>query len=949
MRRCKDLIKILFNRRSIARLLSTLFCSIIIVIRPFSQYGGTQTAFVALTLKELVFAPQENLAQHLECLILSLMGGMLAIAISLLGLYLSSLAEPDSGLARAVPALFLAFTCFLGGWVKSSLPRLVLATRIASLVWIWLFTTDAGQGDDILRRTREFVWIVLVGALTSLIAGLLVLRWSSAQLAHDVADVLQSLHQCLQAHLDHSLDKDAMSRLHQKLLKQTVALSGTYSQASFELRIGRVGVKTLKPLIGSVEHLRREISWGTAAPKASHKDAHDVSIDPLHDLVLNLGHAILHALLVVRLVMLKCYDVPSSQRVHVPADALQGALLQLTSALKQAEGDLAIFGKDFDISSSVVPDLSHSTQRPFKLSLFSISLVQVMVLLNDSPRLLAHSGLQPQMAHECMHAVKVAESILKTYETGRAKLWHPRFTLAWLGAAPPTIVLEERGAPAEEALSHQSRTELSTEEAREGISEQDDFVHGDKRDKRPHLFIAARLQGRTLSPAWFRSLIGYVWGHPRTISMRLSLSRVLRSITHSNHLKHALKNSIGVTLLSLPAFLPDDSPGMRDIRLCQPVTDCKSSSSTLCSILIKVLLFALGIYDWYVLTSNAFMSPSSLYMQSGTILGALYAFIVGMIAQRNPYAIVVLVTLAEIPASWIVTASSFPSLGVVANITLPPILFTGYFVPESPSIATLAWLRALMISLGILSALLMNSLIYPRLCRVLFLDSACQNVGLLTQLYISLSRDLFQNTAHASLIERRRRLRLEWSIRTLLHRMSVLVVTMNDEVSLVPKPVRRYLQVIASLQRLLDLLTGLRKIREHIPRKHAVAAVASERRELVSCICVSLFACEQVFGARQPLPQFLPSSRQALVRLHSELGHHLKQTREDQTGPQGLSVVYTLAEAVVMADLVRTIEELLDLCRQLFGTTSWFSDHPSLDLTTMISTHEEVGSPFVGH
>ncbi|KAK1229061.1 hypothetical protein PQX77_007877 [Marasmius sp. AFHP31] len=834
------------------------------------------------------------------------MGGMLAIAVSLLGLYLSTLARPDSALARAIPGIFLAFTSFVGAWIKSALPRLTLATRIASLVCIWLLIVPPGQAGDFLLRARDFVWIVLVAAVPSLVACLMVLRWSSAQLAHDVAEALKSLHQCLQGHLDPSSGTDATLRLHQKLLQQTAALSGTYFQASFELRIGRVGVKSIKPLIGSVEHLRRALSWGTTGPWARPEDAKDRSVDPLHDTVLHLSAAILHALLVVRLIVLRCYNVPSLQTLDVSAEALQSAHSRLTSALKQTEAELAIFGEGLDFSTGVYPDANSSSQGPFGLSLFAICLLQ--------------------MAHESVHALKVAESILDAYETSRPKLWHPRFTLAWLGAASPAIVLEDRGAPPEESFSHQARTDISTEETKAGLSERGDLLVHD--DKRRHAFISPSFYGRTLSCQRIKSLFTYGWNHPSTMSTRLTLSRVFRSIAHSNHLKHAFKNSIGVALLSLPAFLHDSSPARHWFFAWRGHW--------------MVLSFAL------VLDTNQGATWRTGYLRvSGTILGALCGFVVALIAHRNPYAIVVLITLAEIPMSWIVTASSFPPLGTVANLTLPPIIFTDYLNPDAPSVIKLAWLRALMISLGVIAALLVNSLLYPRLCRVLFLDSACQSVGLLTQLYTSISRELFQNPGHASLIERRRRLRIEWDIRKSLHRMSVLVITMNDELSLVPKPMRRYRQIVACLQRLLDLLTGLRKIREHIPRQHAVAAVANERRELVSCICVSLFACEQVFGARQPLPQFLPSSRKALMHLEERVGHHLQQTKEGH-GPRGLSIVYTLAEAVVLADVVRSVEELSDLCRQLFGTTSWFSENPRLDLTAMISTHEEVGSPFTG-
>lgn len=39
----------------------------------------------------------------------------------------------------------------------------------------------------------------------------------------------------------------------------------------------------------------------------------------------------------------------------------------------------------------------------------------------------------------------------------------------------------------------------------------------------------------------------------------------------------------------------------------------------------------------------------------------------------------------------------------------------------------------------------------------------------------------------------------------------------------------------------------------------------------------------------------------------------------------GLSLVYALAESEVMGDIVDTLEELLDLTRQLFGTSEWLT------------------------
>jgi hypothetical protein len=48
------------------------------------------------------------------------------------------------------------------------------------------------------------------------------------------------------------------------------------------------------------------------------------------------------------------------------------------------------------------------------------------------------------------------------------------------------------------------------------------------------------------------------------------------------------------------------------------------------------------------------------------------------------------------------------------------------------------------------------------------------------------------------------------------------------------KPIQKYRHVVVLLQQLLDILTGLRKVRENIPREEAVTKVFLERREFVS-------------------------------------------------------------------------------------------------------------------
>ena len=103
----------LVNRRAIARILSTLLCCLVVAIRPFSALGGPY-AFLLLTVKELIFAIQENLAQQLEATVLNVTGALVAIGIPTLAKYLANLPGTYPVMARIIPAIFLVLITFLG-------------------------------------------------------------------------------------------------------------------------------------------------------------------------------------------------------------------------------------------------------------------------------------------------------------------------------------------------------------------------------------------------------------------------------------------------------------------------------------------------------------------------------------------------------------------------------------------------------------------------------------------------------------------------------------------------------------------------------------------------------------------------------------------------------------------------------------------------------------------
>lgn len=103
-------------------------------------------------------------------------------------------------------------------------------------------------------------------------------------------------------------------------------------------------------------------------------------------------------------------------------------------------------------------------------------------------------------------------------------------------------------------------TFLSLEEAKEGMAERKSALPRSAHDRNRIYNSQEYSTGFSLMsiPRFFRDL----WSNSFTLNARLVLSRFFRSVGHSRHLRHGLKNAAGVALLGFPAFLPRDSTGM---------------------------------------------------------------------------------------------------------------------------------------------------------------------------------------------------------------------------------------------------------------------------------------------------------------------------------------------------------------------------------------------------
>ena len=120
---------------------------------------------------------------------------------------------------------------------------------------------------------------------------------------------------------------------------------------------------------------------------------------------------------------------------------------------------------------------------------------------------------------------------------------------------------------------------------------------------------------------------------------------------------------------------------------------------------------------------------------------------------------------------------------------------------------------------------------------------------------------------------------IESALRKDIARARTLIAVQRDEVSLLPRPIKLYGEVVDASERLIDTMTEIRLLRFSVPRQETVLDVLPIRRELVSAVLINLWAISQAFRSRTPLPQFLPSAKEPLEEMMKAIESHGRDSR----------------------------------------------------------------------
>ncbi|ELU36580.1 FUSC domain-containing protein [Rhizoctonia solani AG-1 IA] len=516
--------------------MSVLFiCALVAVLRPTPKLAGAYT-YLIITAKVGPFIPPFHKsfgASRSPCLIVvNMIGVLIGLGWSNLGLACAAFAArrygSDSSESRAIRACFLVFLGFLAGLVRSRMPRLTLASRAVCFIGIWLLArTPETPEVQIHLQIHQLLFIFSVAGAASLFVSLVARIFTHpGGYAKDVIDALGILKDLLHNSTSRTfsdLEKSMLrtETLHSKSLDKALALHTSYAYSAYELRIGRVPIKVIKPLLITVNRIREELAWGNVpALEGWETPSGDTALlAELDDPCRACSSAIIDGISTLQAAVGKCYGIKLPNNAHKSIHLNDPLLARtvITNARAELKGTLDSVVHGINKTSTLSRVEGHHKEL-FRKSLHSASLLHI--------------------SSELIRALTLAHAILEIHHTtSTPHVFFLRPSWFWLGMSPRTVVAEE-----DSPVTPGPSTELDTDVDADTLS---------LNEARTVLLPIPT----TTSPSHKWSLI-QIMRTPVALQARINLSNWLWRARHSKHVQHAIKNALGIALLLIPAVLP---------------------------------------------------------------------------------------------------------------------------------------------------------------------------------------------------------------------------------------------------------------------------------------------------------------------------------------------------------------------------------------------------------
>ncbi|KAJ2904372.1 hypothetical protein MKZ38_008157 [Zalerion maritima] len=419
-------------------------------------------------------------------------------------------------------------------------------------------------------------------------------------------------------------------------------------------------------------------------------------------------------------------------------------------------------------------------------------------------------------------------------------------------------------------------------------------------------------------------------------------ANLFEGITDDENLAYAMKMATALILVTWPAFVDTWKPWYSDVRgVWAPLQ------------LIMVFEVSIGTSFW-VFFVRLF----------GVITGCLWGFLAYQIGQGNPYVLCIICMLGVVPGAYVQVGTRYVKAGMIGIISMAVVALVSY------SKDTAAWeifvQRLVAFIIGGTFAMMVEITLYPVRARDRLVEclSSCLSQMSNMQAAIAVGVDDPRNMdLHSPLLYNRFRDAKDKAQSALAAAETFLPFCLSEprlkgSFKMIAPVYREIIYVLHQIIDRMDNMLALRKAYGTSVLEELNEVIFAHRRNVAAAVTLTFFAVNEALVTRMPLPQFLPSSRLAQLRLVNKVRHSLmeKSSSSQNVAPLVMTTVTSWdmgeggghgqqlelskdmvtsvtqqkflawnAAAAGQIELIEYLEELVDLAKLLVGVNAFKS------------------------
>ncbi|KAI1166549.1 hypothetical protein F5B18DRAFT_606189 [Nemania serpens] len=970
--------------------LSTTIVIVIAVIPAVVRVYGTSTFLGAMT--SIFGQPGQRFAKMAETLFLIALGTLFGLGWGNFGLYLSGLVYNNNiNAAWAIRALFFVSAVVIHGALRSSAPRLFQLLFFFMLVNLSLLTSPSNAVT--LSEFKAVIYPIFTAIGVVIVVNVAVFpQFSSGFLGTSTIETLSETIDSFQAAGDWFMSNTgdggeeetspramrarlaALSNEKPKLRARLSNCKEVQTECNFELVLAVLPPRLLKPisvtimtrlvqvttsLINACEskfalaaydekkYMSREDDHQSESDSSSNeriaehqrnislikpiREVESGDIEILEHIMSQVRHParemqveMQDAVRLITSALAYCYDVPQLPSGSPKPDGI---------LLREMDVRIEIFTKalaKFDIDSAAA---LNSAAIAITISDHGLmgDIAPRMETLLVSSFLISISQATRQVLEMLRHARKLVER--RQARNGTLKLYWPHISWKkWLksGGEQDGNVLPQNAR--KEARTGHGPIEDSKDREDESSSNNTNGLLSPITDEETGIIGIEEEIPRRNEKRWRQDGLQESQKGSNIFWIRGLAADTIEFCQNSDDLAFALKMTIAASLVTWPAFVPSLNAWYGSVR---------GTWATL----QLILVFEVSIGTTFL----------GFFLRAlGTIFGCSIGILAWEAGQGNRVVLVVILAIGLLPASYIHLATQYVKAGIISMISLSVVGIATVVQVNHDAPWQIYVKRLVCFLAGGMVALLVEMVLYPVRARDRLVESLVSSISQISIMESSVAEGIDSpNTIDTKSQAPGKKFKnaKEKAERALDAARTFLPFCLTE-----PRIKGNFrgqtlvysemIYVLFQIIERMDNMLHIRKLFGSSVLEELHQEILPYRRNVAGCVTLTLFVVQEALTTKLPLPQFLPSSRVAQLRIVARVRELLLARGQDtaaqvetlpQEGPStavddkapkfaaGQAYLAWRASSAGMMEIIEYLEELVDLAKLLVGVNAFRS------------------------